>query len=244
MRANFEQGRCEDTYLYRGQCVMGRGELAEKFGVNENRVRRLLEKLVEWGELTKNPTNRGTVLTLLRYDYYVRTADENRQQITSQSPADRQPITTQKNGEQENTRTETVMTGTSSWHTTELGKGLLHRLKALGYQLTAPTCNEALEDFVAQHGLPAVEHFVARAEEGQNGTIRHPAAFLFSMFEGGWQGDDRFEKFRKEGTVKTPQLPEKPRPTRGDGHRARSDRKPGPESILEILGDTSFMGRP
>jgi hypothetical protein len=223
---------------------MGRGELAERLGVNESRVRRLLDKLVEWGELKKDSTNRGTVLTLLRYDYYVRPADENRQQNTSPLPADRQQIATQKNGEQENTRVKTVMTGTPSWHTTELGKGLLHRLKALGYQLTVPTCNEALEDFVAQHGLPAVEHFVARVEEGQGGAIRQPAAFLFRMFEGGWQGDDRFEQFRKEGVDKVAKLPEEPGPTLGGERRARSDHKSDPESILEILGDSEFNLRP
>ena len=59
MRANFERGRSEGLYLNRGQYVMGRGELAERPGVNESRVRRLLDKLVEWGELTKDPTNRG-----------------------------------------------------------------------------------------------------------------------------------------------------------------------------------------
>ena len=107
------------------------------------------------------------------------------------------------------------MTGTSSWYTTELGRDLPHRLKTLDYQLAVPTCNEALEDFVAQHGLPAVKHFVARAEEGQDGAIRHPAVFLFRMFEGGWQGDDRYKQFRKEGAVKMPQLPEKSQPTLG-----------------------------
>ena len=262
LRANFESGFVDEVPLKRGQCVAGRDRLAEVIGASVSKVRTALTKLESWGELAIKATSRGMVITIVYYDTYVAPAagkdQKSRQQIASTSPADNQQLATQKNEEQDNKESKTVMTcddehkSAIPWDRTQKGNELVKRLSDLGYNLTQKPSHDALQSFVAMHGLKAVEFFVLKAEKGtKNGSIQNPGGLLYRWFDGAWAEDDGFQCLNEDKMNSTEDGPSKVRqdnsPVRSAqaglirrGERSRSARSP--QSISEIM--QSFVDDP
>ena len=92
LRSNWESGWCagHDTplQLERGQFVMGLSEMAARLNCGVQTVRSILKKLTTpFGLIRQNPTNRGTVITLLRFDSYTNTdSSSNKQPTICQQP--------------------------------------------------------------------------------------------------------------------------------------------------------------
>ncbi len=88
MRANFEDktrlfnGQLLD--LKRGQLVFGRKVYADRLGINENKIRKVLKLLKNDGMIHQQATNKYSIITITCYDKY--------QDSTSKAPAKhRQP---------------------------------------------------------------------------------------------------------------------------------------------------------
>lgn len=79
-RANWKDGETAEwrdvLLLKRGQFPMGREEMGEQLGISPDRVRGVVDRLSSpsFGEVAVDKgmtTKRGTILTVVRYDYYV-----------------------------------------------------------------------------------------------------------------------------------------------------------------------------
>ncbi|MBK34425.1 MAG: hypothetical protein CME26_02715 [Gemmatimonadetes bacterium] len=72
--------------LRRGQLVMGRDEMALEIGCTPRQIRTLLDTLSTIGELVVKSTNRGSVVTVCKYEIYVAGRPRNGQQRPGSRP--------------------------------------------------------------------------------------------------------------------------------------------------------------
>ena len=66
-KAAFKKTEYKNETLEAGQVLTGRKLLAEQLGINESKVRRLLEKLKSSGDISVKSTNKYSVITLLKW---------------------------------------------------------------------------------------------------------------------------------------------------------------------------------
>lgn len=88
--AQYKNSSYQGHKLKRGQVIVGRKMLAERLKLTENQVRTCLNKLKKTQEITIKSTNRYSIITIVKYDFYQGCDDENHQQehnqITNKSP--------------------------------------------------------------------------------------------------------------------------------------------------------------
>jgi len=84
LKANWKDGRFEGKVVPRGSFVTSVKKLAIELNLTDDEVRTALKHLYKTGELTKQITNKYTVITVSNYDTY--------QNITKQIPNDSQSI--------------------------------------------------------------------------------------------------------------------------------------------------------
>ena len=70
LRANYKDARFEGMEIKRGEFVTSYQHLAEETGLSVMQVRTALKKLQSSGEITVNPTNRFTRVTVCNYSLY------------------------------------------------------------------------------------------------------------------------------------------------------------------------------
>lgn len=89
IRANFEDKtrlfNGQLIHLKRGQLVFGRKVYADRLGMNENTIRKVLKLLISDGMIHQQTTNKYSIITITCYDKY--------QDSTSNSPATHQQPT-------------------------------------------------------------------------------------------------------------------------------------------------------
>jgi hypothetical protein len=106
MRANHEDKKIifnkKELIIHRGQTVAGRYTLAYETGINPNTIKDKIDLLATVGFLTKNPTNKFTILTICKYSDYQDKKNKSHQPDTSQTPARHQPDTTNNNDNNDN----------------------------------------------------------------------------------------------------------------------------------------------
>ena len=66
----FENTRYRGIELKTGQLVTGRKQIAKETGLSEREVRTCLERLKSTNEIAIKATNKYSIVTLLKYDYY------------------------------------------------------------------------------------------------------------------------------------------------------------------------------
>lgn len=96
LMANFREKSWHGQIIKRGQLVTGREELANQTGLSVQQVRTCLDRLIECGCITKETTNRYTLITICKYSDYQDLPEENNQQTTNKQPTNNQQITTTK----------------------------------------------------------------------------------------------------------------------------------------------------
>jgi len=105
--ANHTARKWRGISIQPGQLITGRKALAEKTGLSERQVRTCLKRLEDSGNLTSQPTNRFTRITVVNWELYQSDDREATSRSTSKRPASDQPPTTNgegKNGKKDNTR--------------------------------------------------------------------------------------------------------------------------------------------
>lgn len=85
LKANWKDGRFEGKEINRGSFVTSVKKLAEETELTEEEVRTALKHLICTGEITKQTTNKYTVITVSNYDLY--------QEVTKQTLNNSQTIT-------------------------------------------------------------------------------------------------------------------------------------------------------
>lgn len=91
----------KEVILQPGQCITGRKEISKTTGVEESKVKRLLDVLKRDQQIDRQRGNQSSIITVRNWAEY-QSGDQpndqpNDQPMTSQWPADDQPVTTNKN---------------------------------------------------------------------------------------------------------------------------------------------------
>ncbi len=80
-----------------GQLITGRRAIAERTGVNESKVKRILKRLKIDNQIAQLPGSRNSLITVINWAYYQNSDQQNGQLVPSYRPATDQPLTTNKN---------------------------------------------------------------------------------------------------------------------------------------------------
>ena len=84
----------QEQVIRRGQVWVGRYKLAENTGLSSRNVRTCLKTLATIGFLTSKPTNKGTLISICKYNDYQNGEINPTSTLTSNRPAtDQQPTT-------------------------------------------------------------------------------------------------------------------------------------------------------
>ena len=81
-----------------GQLVTGRHVIADSTGVNESKVRRVLNALKSDQQIDQQAGAKSSIITVLKWDTYQNTDQQISQQVTSNRPASDQQVTTLQEG--------------------------------------------------------------------------------------------------------------------------------------------------
>lgn len=82
--AQYKDSRYKGIEVKRGQIVVGRKKLANELSLSERQIRTCLNRLKSTNELTIKATNRYSVITIVKYDFYQCGGDESDQQTDQQ----------------------------------------------------------------------------------------------------------------------------------------------------------------
>ena len=98
LKANWKDGKFEGTTVPRGSFITSIKQLSADLQLTEDEVKTALKHLLKTGELTKQTTNKYTVITVVCYDFYQNDAKQipnENQTVTQQMPNSYQPIPNQ-----------------------------------------------------------------------------------------------------------------------------------------------------
>lgn len=106
LKANWKDGKWRGHTIKRGQLVIGRLKCSKDTGLSEMQIRTCLNKLKSTNEITSRITNKFTIITICKYDYYQSQNDESNQlliqphnqQVTNNQPTSNQQVTTIEEG--------------------------------------------------------------------------------------------------------------------------------------------------
>lgn len=116
LKANWKEGKFKGYTIKRGQLVTGRLKISKDTGLSEMQIRTCLNKLKSTNEITSKVTNKFTVITICKYDFYQNQSDDSNQQsnqqpiqqVTNKYPTSNQQVTTieefNKEGKEEQIR--------------------------------------------------------------------------------------------------------------------------------------------
>ena len=79
-----------------GQLITGRLKIAENTGVEESKVKRILELFKSDQQIDQQTNSRGSLITILRWNEYQKVDQQNDQQMTNKRPTNDQQMTTNK----------------------------------------------------------------------------------------------------------------------------------------------------
>ena len=80
LKANHKAGHWKGQTIQRGQLITGRKSIADELKISERNVRTALDKLKLTNEITIKPTNKFSLVTIVKYDTYQDTQKESDQQ--------------------------------------------------------------------------------------------------------------------------------------------------------------------
>ena len=99
--ANHKDRNWRGINIKRGQLITGRITLSKQTKLSEQQIRTCLGKLKSTNEITTKPTNRNTLITLVKYNEYQDKKESSTSKSTNHStnkqPTDNQQITTNNN---------------------------------------------------------------------------------------------------------------------------------------------------
>ena len=95
LMANYEPKEWKGLHIERGQVVTGRKALSEQTGLSEQSVRTALNHLKSTGEITIEPTNKYSLITLVNYGKFQAIQEESTSKTTSKTTSN-QPTANQQ----------------------------------------------------------------------------------------------------------------------------------------------------
>jgi hypothetical protein len=106
LMANHKDNNWKGIDVKRGQIVTGRKSLSKELGLTEQQIRTSINKLISTNEITIEPTNKFTLVTIVNYDFYQKiepkVTNKSTNNITNEQPTNNQQITTNNNDNHDN----------------------------------------------------------------------------------------------------------------------------------------------
>jgi hypothetical protein len=87
----------EKIMLQPGQLITGRISISDRFNISESKVKRILISLESDQQIERQRSNQNSLITILNWNIYQQSDQQNDQPVTSERPASDQPVTTNKN---------------------------------------------------------------------------------------------------------------------------------------------------
>lgn len=105
--ANHEDGRWQGQVIKRGQFITGRKSLKRDTRISERTIRTCIERLKTTNEITTEPTNRFTLITIVNWeDYQNKPTNKTTNTLTNKRPTNDQLPTTNKNSKNDKNNKE------------------------------------------------------------------------------------------------------------------------------------------
>jgi hypothetical protein len=111
LRANWKENTWLGKVIERGSFVTSRDSLAKETGLSVQQVRTALKKLESTKEITITTSSRNTLITVVNYEQYQDTNQDDNQQITNEQPTDNQQVTTNNKGNNNNKDNKYIYAG-------------------------------------------------------------------------------------------------------------------------------------
>lgn len=87
----------EKITLHAGQLITGRFKIAENTGVCESKVRRIMKSFKNDQQIDQQSCTKNSLITILNWDKYQISDQQNGQRVTNNRPTTDQQLTTNKN---------------------------------------------------------------------------------------------------------------------------------------------------
>lgn len=103
LSANWKTGRYQGVEIPRGSFVTGRKKLAEELNISERSVRTALNHLISTNELTIKTSPKGSIITVVNFDKYQNSDQQNDHGATNNRPtSDQRPTSIEEYKEYKN----------------------------------------------------------------------------------------------------------------------------------------------
>lgn len=90
-----------------GQLITGRQIISKTTGVNESKVRRILETLKNDQQIDQQTNRQGSLISIVNWNEYQKSDQQNDQQVTNNRPTtDQQPTTNKNNKNKKNKKND------------------------------------------------------------------------------------------------------------------------------------------
>ena len=87
----------ERITLTPGQLITGRKSISSKLNIDESKVRRVLNLFENDQQISRQRSNKNSLITILKWSLYQGSDQQNEQQVTNKRPTSDQQVTTNKN---------------------------------------------------------------------------------------------------------------------------------------------------
>lgn len=87
----------ERIFLLPGQLITGRKAISKKFKVSESKVQRILKTFEIEQQIEQVSSNQNRLITILKWDLYQQSEQENEQPVNNERTTNEQPVNTNKN---------------------------------------------------------------------------------------------------------------------------------------------------
>ena len=94
LNANWKDSIYEGKKIPRGSFVTGRKKISCDTGLTEQEVRTSLNHLISTNDITKETTNKYTIITIVNYELYQKDNQKSNNQLTNNQPTTNQQLTT------------------------------------------------------------------------------------------------------------------------------------------------------
>lgn len=98
LKANFHDSKFEGRDIKRGQLVFGLFEASKDTGISVQSIRTCIERLKSTGEITRESTNKFSIITICNYNLYqpIEEADQQANQQANQQTTNKQSTSNQQ----------------------------------------------------------------------------------------------------------------------------------------------------
>lgn len=153
MMANYAPAKVRGVQVARGQHITSTVKLVETLNMSFSKVRKALKRLREGGEINiENPSNRFSLVTIVKYDAYQISTDELVKLTSSKTDAENNQTSTNNkdnNNNKENNENNIVdIINVHEWKTIYLQDKILIKEFCKHYKLSAKVFKSEIDGFV------------------------------------------------------------------------------------------------